>query len=72
MFAQGAQANTVFYIQEGTVKLSVLSKTGREAVVAMFGPGDFFGERCLAGQPVRIGTATAMMPTTAVRIPKGK
>ena len=70
VFAQGAQANNVFYIQEGGVKLSVLSSGGREAVVAMLGPGDFFGEGCLAGQPRRMGTATAMVPTTVLRLPK--
>ena len=72
VFAQGALANDVFYIQDGSVKLSVLSETGKEAVVAMLGPGDFFGEGCLAGQPVRMGSATAMAPTTAVRIPKAE
>ena len=70
IFAQGAQANNVFYIQDGGVKLTVLSSTGKEAVVAMLGPGDFFGEGCLAGQALRVGTATAVVPTTAVRIPK--
>jgi CRP/FNR family transcriptional regulator, cyclic AMP receptor protein len=70
VFAQGAQANNVFYIQEGGVKLSVLSSAGREAVVAMLGPGDFFGEGCLAGQPRRMGTATAMAATTVLRLPK--
>ena len=45
------------YIQTGGVKLSVLSKTGKEAVIAMLGPGDFFGEGCLAGQPMRMGSA---------------
>ena len=70
MFAQGAPANSVFYIQDGAVKLSVLSSAGKEAVVAMLGPGDFFGEGCLAGQPLRMGTATAVMPTTVLRIPK--
>jgi CRP/FNR family cyclic AMP-dependent transcriptional regulator len=70
VFAQGAQANSVFYIQEGAVKLSVLSSAGREAVVAMLGEGDFFGEGCLAGQPLRMGTATAVVPTVALRIPK--
>ena len=53
------------YIQKGGVKLSVLSKAGREAVVAMLGPGDFFGEGCLAGQPVRIGSATAIDATAS-------
>ena len=70
VFAQGAQANSVFYVQEGGVKLSVLSSAGKEAVVAMLGPGDFLGEGCLAGQPVRMGTATAVMRTALLRIPK--
>jgi CRP/FNR family transcriptional regulator, cyclic AMP receptor protein len=70
VFAQGAQANSVFYVQEGGVKLSVLSSAGKEAVVAMLGPGDFFGEGCLAGQPLRMGTATAVMRTALLRIPK--
>lgn len=54
------------------MKLSVLSSTGKEAVVAMLSPGDFFGEGCLAGQPQRMGTATAVSPTTVLRIPKRK
>ena len=70
VFAQGAQANGVFYVQDGGIKLSVLSSTGKEAVVAMLGPGDFLGEGCLAGQPQRMGTATAVMRTTLLRIPK--
>jgi CRP-like cAMP-binding protein len=70
VFAQGGPANSVFYIQYGGVKLSVLSRRGREAVVAMLAPGDFFGEGCLAGQPLRIGTATALVPTTVLRIQK--
>jgi CRP-like cAMP-binding protein len=60
----------VFYVQEGGIKLSVLSSTGKEAVVAMLGPGDFFGEGCLAGQPLRMGTATAVMRTALLRVPK--
>jgi CRP/FNR family cyclic AMP-dependent transcriptional regulator len=63
VFAQGAQANSVFYIQQGGVKLSVLSRRGKEAIVAMLAPGDFSGEGCLAGQPLRIATATALVPT---------
>ena len=70
VFAQGAPATSVFYLQEGGVKLSVLSSAGKEAVVAMLGPGDFFGEGCLAGQPVRMGTAKAVMATALLRIPK--
>jgi CRP/FNR family transcriptional regulator, cyclic AMP receptor protein len=70
VFTQGDPANSVFYIQDGAVKLSVLSSAGKEAVVGMLGPGDFFGEGCLAGQPLRMGTATAVVPTTALRIQK--
>jgi CRP/FNR family cyclic AMP-dependent transcriptional regulator len=70
VFAQGAPANSVFYIQEGSVKLSVLSSAGKEAVVAILGPGDFFGEGCLAGQPLRMGTAAAVEPTKVLRIQK--
>src|SRR5688500_6502897 len=70
IFAQGDSCQHVLYVQSGGVKLSVLSKTGKEAVVAMLGPGDFFGEGCLAGQPVRMSAATAVVATTALRIPK--
>jgi len=70
VFAQGSQANSVFYIQEGGVKLSVLSAAGKEAVVAMLGPGDFVGEGCLAGQTLRMGTVTAVVPTSTLRIQK--
>ena len=70
VFSQGAQANSVFYVQEGGAKLAVLSLAGKEAVVAMLGPGDFFGEGCLAGQALRMGTAKAVMPTALLRIPK--
>jgi len=70
VFAQGAPANSVFYVQSGAVKLSVLSSAGREAVVAMLGVGDFFGEGCLAGQPLRMGTAAAVVPTSVLRIQK--
>ena len=72
VFVQGAQANSVFYLQHGGVKLSVLSSSGKEAVVAMLGPGDFFGEGCLAGQAVRMSTAAAVVGTTVLRIPKGE
>ena len=64
IFAQGGPCENVLYIQAGSVKLSVVSKTGRQAVVAMLGPGDFFGEGCLAGQPVRMGSATAATRAT--------
>jgi CRP-like cAMP-binding protein len=70
VFSQGDDCDDVLYIQRGGVKLSVLSKTGREAVVAMLGPGDFFGEGCLAGQPLRIGSATAITPSTILVIEK--
>jgi CRP/FNR family cyclic AMP-dependent transcriptional regulator len=72
VFSQGDACDTVMYIQRGGVKLSVLSKTGREAIVAMLGPGDFFGEGCLAGQPFRMGTATAMTPSAILVVAKGK
>jgi CRP/FNR family cyclic AMP-dependent transcriptional regulator len=70
VFAQGAQASSVFYIESGRVKLSVLSTTGKEAVVAILGAGDFFGEGCLAGQPQRMSTATSVEDTRTLRIPK--
>jgi CRP-like cAMP-binding protein len=72
IFAQGDRCESVMYVQKGGVKLSVLSKTGREAVVAMLGPGDFFGEGCLAGQPIRIGSATATMPSSVLVIQKSQ
>ena len=72
IFTQGDPCDDVMYIQVGCVKLSVLSKTGREAVVAMLGPGDFFGEGCLAGQPLRMGSATAMTPSAILRVGKEK
>jgi CRP/FNR family cyclic AMP-dependent transcriptional regulator len=71
VFAQGGPANSVFYIQQGGVKLSVLSRRGREAIVAMLAPGAFFGEGCLTGQSLRMGTATALVPTTLMMIQKG-
>ena len=70
IFAQGGQANSVFFVQAGGVKLSVLSSGGKEAVVAMLGPGDFLGEGCLTGQPLRMATATAVMRAALMRIPK--
>ena len=72
IFTQGDVCEEVLYIQSGGVKLSVLSKNGREAVVAMLGPGDFFGEGCLAGQPVRVGTATAITPSVILLVRKEK
>jgi CRP-like cAMP-binding protein len=70
IYAQGDPCDAVLYIKSGGVKLSVLSKTGREAVVAMLGPGDFFGEGALAGQPVRMGSATALSRSTIVFVEK--
>ncbi len=70
IFAQGDPANIVMYIQKGLVKLSVVNEIGKEAVVAVLGPDDFFGEGCLTGQPIRIGTATAIAPSTLLVIEK--
>jgi CRP/FNR family transcriptional regulator, cyclic AMP receptor protein len=70
IFSQGDASDSVLYIQTGAVKLSVLSRDGKEAVVAMLGPGDFFGERALTGHPVRLEAATAMTATTVLIIPK--
>jgi CRP/FNR family cyclic AMP-dependent transcriptional regulator len=70
IFGQGDPAKSVMYIQKGRVKLSVVNATGKEAVVAVLGPGDFFGEGCLAGQSIRIGTATAIAASTVLVIEK--
>ena len=70
LFSQGEQARHVLYIQEGSAKVAVASATGKEAVVAILGPGDFLGETCLAGQPLRIATATAMTQGSALVIEK--
>jgi CRP-like cAMP-binding protein len=72
IFTQGDACEHVLYVQSGGVKLSVLSKTGKEAVVAMLGPGDFFGEGCLAGQLVRMGSATAITPSAILRVEKAQ
>jgi CRP/FNR family transcriptional regulator, cyclic AMP receptor protein len=70
LFAQGDPADSVFYIQEGQVKVTVLSEEGKEAVVAIHAPGDFCGEGCLAGQTVRIASVVAMTNGVAARIEK--
>jgi CRP/FNR family transcriptional regulator, cyclic AMP receptor protein len=70
IYSQGETASTVMYVQKGGVKLSVVNGGGKEAVVAMFGPTDFFGEGCMAGQTVRMGTTTAVTPTTLLVIQK--
>jgi CRP/FNR family transcriptional regulator, cyclic AMP receptor protein len=70
IFSQGDAADSVMYVQKGSVKLTVVNETGKEAVVAIFGSGDFFGEGGMAGQTVRMGTATAIVPTTILIIEK--
>lgn len=70
LFLQGDAADAVFYIQSGKVKLTVVSPKGKEAVVAILGRADFFGEGCLAGQSVRMATAISMEDSTIVRIEK--
>jgi CRP/FNR family cyclic AMP-dependent transcriptional regulator len=70
VFAQGDVCEDVLYVQAGAIKLSVLSKTGKEAVVAMLGPGEFFGEGCLAGQLVRMGSATATIASDILLVRK--
>ena len=70
IFAQGDLSDSVMYIQKGAVRLSVLSHEGKEAIVAMLGPGDFIGEGALAAQRVRIGTARAVATTTVLVVPK--
>jgi CRP/FNR family transcriptional regulator, cyclic AMP receptor protein len=70
IYSQGDAASTVFYIREGSVKLTVLSRTGKEAVIGVVGRGDFFGEGALAGQPLRLSSAVAMAATHALAVPK--
>jgi CRP/FNR family cyclic AMP-dependent transcriptional regulator len=72
IFCQGDAADSVMYIQKGSVKLTVVNETGKEAVVAIFGPGDFFGEGGMVGQAVRMGTAKALLPTTIIIVEKDK
>jgi CRP-like cAMP-binding protein len=72
IYSQGDGADNVMYIQKGAVKLSVVNGSGKEAVVAMFGPSDFFGEGCMAGQPLRMGTTTAVALTTLLVIEKNE
>ncbi len=70
IFTQGDAADAVFYIHSGKVKLTVVSKTGKEATIGVLGEGDFFGEGSLAGQAVRMGSATAMTDCSLLRIEK--
>jgi CRP/FNR family cyclic AMP-dependent transcriptional regulator len=72
IYNQGDAAKNVMYIQKGNVKFSVVSASGKVAVLAMLGPNDFFGEGCMAGQSVRMGTATAITPTTVLAIDKNE
>jgi CRP/FNR family cyclic AMP-dependent transcriptional regulator len=70
LFQQGDPADTVFYIQSGKIQIGVVSEHGKEAVIAMLGSGDFFGEGCLTGQPLYLASATAMSESTIARIEK--
>ncbi len=68
VFSQGAPADAVFYVRDGRVQLTVVSDHGKEGVIALFGPGEFFGEGCLAGQPVRLASAVTTVASNIVRI----
>ena len=70
VFSQGDSSDSVLYIQKGAIRLSVVSQSGKEAIVATLGPGDFLGEGALAAQRVRMGTATAIATTTVLIVPK--
>jgi CRP/FNR family cyclic AMP-dependent transcriptional regulator len=72
VYSQGDVAKSVMYLREGGLKLSVVNEAGKEAVVAILGPGDFFGEGCLAGQSVRMGTATVITPSIVLVIEKSE
>ena len=70
VFSQGDAADAVYYVQQGQVKVCVISEQGKEAVVALHGEGDFFGEGCLTGQPLRLATVAAMTDSVIMRIDK--
>ncbi|MEI6201429.1 MAG: Crp/Fnr family transcriptional regulator [Enhydrobacter sp.] len=70
VFAQATAANAVYYVETGKIKIVVASKQGKEAVVALLGPGEFFGEGCLIGQPLRLSSAKAMVESEIVRVGK--
>jgi CRP/FNR family cyclic AMP-dependent transcriptional regulator len=72
IFSQARPADAVFYVEKGKIKLVVASKQGKEAVVAMLGPGDFFGEGCLIGQPLRLATAKAMVDSEVMCVGKAE
>ncbi|HXR97763.1 MAG TPA: Crp/Fnr family transcriptional regulator [Terriglobales bacterium] len=72
IYSQGQQADAVYFIRQGKVRLSVLSRTGKEAILGILAPGDFCGEGCLAGQALRFGTATAITTTVVVKIQKAE
>jgi CRP-like cAMP-binding protein len=72
VFLQSSPADAVFYIQKGKIKIVVASKQGKEAVVALLGPGEFFGEGCLIGQPLRLATARAMVDSEVMRVGKAE
>src|SRR5689334_24637420 len=72
IFSQGDAATSVMYIERGTVRLSVLSHAGKEAVIAVLEPFHFFGEGCLAGQPYRMATAAAIAPCTIIIVDKAE
>ena len=70
IFSQGDPSDSVLYLQRGSVKLTITSPSGKEAVIALLYAGDFFGEGCIAGQPLRVATAVSLEPTTALMIRK--
>jgi CRP/FNR family cyclic AMP-dependent transcriptional regulator len=70
VFSQGGPCDAIFYVLSGQIKLTVLSDLGKEAVIAILGPGSFFGEQCLAGHPLRIATASALADASLMRIEK--
>src|SRR6202166_4007437 len=72
VFSQGDPCQYVMYVQSGAIQLSVLSNSGKEAIVALLGPGEFLGEGALAGHPIRLETATATVASTVLVIPKGQ
>jgi CRP/FNR family cyclic AMP-dependent transcriptional regulator len=72
IFSQGDASHSVLYIQQGRVKITVVSSTGKEAVVALLDEREFFGEGCIAGQPLRVATATAVGPTAVLEIEKAE